>query len=133
MNTEFISALDALEKEKGIEKSVLIDAIENALVSAYKKNYNVNQDVRVEVDGADGSFRVFVKKVVVEEVEDERQEISLKDAQKINIAYEPEDIGRDGGRTGHFRKDCGTDSKTGGRAQAKRSRARSCVRQVHRA
>ena len=92
MNTEFISALDALEKEKGIEKSVLIDAIENALVSAYKKNYNVNQDVRVEVDSSDGSFRVFVKKIVVEEVEDERQEISLKDARKINIAYEPEDV-----------------------------------------
>ncbi len=92
MNTEFISALDALEKEKGIEKSVLIDAIENALVSAYKKNYNVNQDVRVEVDSSDGSFRVFVKKIVVEEVEDDRQEISLKDARKINIAYEPEDV-----------------------------------------
>ena len=40
MNTEFISALSALEKEKGIEKSVLLDAVENALVSAYKKNYN---------------------------------------------------------------------------------------------
>ena len=92
MNTEFISALDALEKEKGIEKSVLIDAIENALVSAYKKNYNVNQDVRVEVDSSDGSFRVFVKKIVVEDVEDDRQEISLKDARKINIAYEPEDM-----------------------------------------
>ncbi len=92
MNTEFISALDALEKEKGIEKSILIDAIENALVSAYKKNYNVNQDVRVEVDSSDGSFRVFVKKIVVEEVEDERQQISLTDARKINIAYEPEDV-----------------------------------------
>jgi len=68
MNTEFINALNALEKEKGIEKSVLIDAIENALVSAYKKNYNVNQDVRVEVDAEDGSFLVFVKKEDVEEV-----------------------------------------------------------------
>ncbi len=92
MNNEFISALDALEREKGIDKSVLIDAIENALVSAYKKNYNVTQDVRVEVDGEDGSFKVFVKKIVVEKVEDQRQEISLKDAQKINIAYEPDDI-----------------------------------------
>ena len=92
MNTEFINALDALVKEKGIEKSVLIDAIENALVSAYKKNYNISQDVRVEVDGEDGSFRVFVKKAVVEKVEDPRQEISLEEARKINIAYEPEDI-----------------------------------------
>lgn len=92
MNTEFISALNALVKEKGIDKSVLIDAIENALVSAYKKNYNVSQDVRVEVDSEDGSFKVFVKKEVVEEVYDNRQEISLTEARKINIAYEPEDV-----------------------------------------
>lgn len=92
MNTEFISALNALVKEKGIDKSVLIDAIENALVSAYKKNYNVSQDVRVEVDSEDGSFKVFVKKEVVEEVYDSRQEISLTEARKINIAYEPEDV-----------------------------------------
>ena len=92
MNTEFISALNALEKEKGIDKSVLIDAIENALVSAYKKNYGAVQDVRVEVDGEDGSFKVFVKKTVVEEVEDDAVEIDLKSAQEINIAYEPGDI-----------------------------------------
>lgn len=92
MNTEFISALSALEKEKGIEKSVLIDAIENALVSAYKKNYGVVHDVRVEVDGTDGSFRVFAKKTVVEQVEDSNEEISLTEAHKINIAYEPGDI-----------------------------------------
>ncbi len=91
MNTEFISALEALEKEKGIDKSILIDAIENALVSAYKKNYGAAQDVRVEVNGDDGSFIVYAKKTVVEKVEDETLEISLKDAQKINEAYEPQD------------------------------------------
>ena len=92
MNTEFISALDALEKEKGIDKNVLIDAIENALVSAYKKNYGTAQDVRVEVDGNDGSYKVFAKKAVVEAVEDEASEILLSEAQKINIAYEPGDV-----------------------------------------
>lgn len=92
MNTEFISALSALEKEKGIEKSVLIDAIENALVSAYKKNYNTQQDVRVEVDGDDGSFRVFAKKEIVETVENQNEQMSLVQAQKINIAYEPGDF-----------------------------------------
>ena len=65
MSTEFLAALAALEKEKGIEKSVLIDAIENALVSAYKKNYGTVQDVRVEVDPLSGNFRVFSKKTVV--------------------------------------------------------------------
>ncbi len=91
MNTEFINAINALEKEKGIDKEVLIDAIENALVSAYKKNYGSAQNVRVSVDSNDGSFKVFAKKTVVEEVADESEEMSLDDAQKINIAYEPGD------------------------------------------
>jgi len=92
MSTEFLMALAALEREKGIEKSVLIDAIENALVSAYKKNYGSAQDVRVEVDPMVGDFRVFAKKTVVETVEDDAAEISLPEAQKINIAYEPGDV-----------------------------------------
>ncbi len=90
--TEFISALAALEKEKGIDKSVLIDAIENALVSAYKKNYGSVADVRVEVDDTTGAYRVYAKKTVVETVEDDESEISLTAAQKVNIAYEPGDI-----------------------------------------
>lgn len=92
MSTEFIAALAALEKEKGIEKSVLIDAIENALVSAFKKNYGAVHDVRVEVDPQSGAFRVFAKKTVVEQVEDDAAEISLEAAQNINVAYEPGDV-----------------------------------------
>lgn len=92
MSSEFLSALAALEKEKGINKSILIDAIENALVSAYKKNYGTVQDVRVEVDPDTGMFKVYAKKTVVEEVMDDNEEISLKDAHKINIAYEPGDV-----------------------------------------
>jgi len=91
MNTEFINAINALEKERGIDKSVLIDAIENALVSAYKKNYGSAQNVRVSVDANDGSIRVFEKRTVVEKVENPVDEISLEDARKINIAYEPGD------------------------------------------
>ncbi len=92
MSTEFLSALAELEKEKGIDKSVLIDAIENALVSAYKKNYGTSQEVRVKVDEMTGAYRVFAKKTVVEAVKDENEEISLAEARKINIAYEPGDI-----------------------------------------
>lgn len=91
MNTEFINAINALEKEKGIDKTVLIDAIENALVSAYKKNYGSSQNVRVSVDSNDGSFKVFAKKAIVEEVFDDSEEMSLTDARKVNIAYEPGD------------------------------------------
>ena len=50
MNMEFIEAIEALEREKGISKDVLIDAIESALVSAYKKNYGTSQNVRVNID-----------------------------------------------------------------------------------
>lgn len=92
MNTEFINAINALEKEKGIDKSVLIDAIENALVSAYKKNYGSAQNVRVAVDSNDGSFKVYAKKTVVEDLVDDSIEMPLADAQKINIAYEPGDV-----------------------------------------
>jgi N utilization substance protein A len=92
MNTEFLSALAALEKEKGIDRNVLIDAIENALVSAYKKNYGAAQDVRVEVDPDSGAFRVFAKKTVVDTVTDDTVEISVKDAHKVNVAYEPGDV-----------------------------------------
>ena len=92
MNSEFISALTALEKEKGIDKHVLIDAIENALVSAYKKNYGTAQDVRVELDPDSGAFRVFAKKTVVEAVIDDAAEISVTDAHKVNVAYEPGDV-----------------------------------------
>ena len=50
MNREFISAIEALEKEKQISKDLLIEAIESALVSAYKKNYGTSQNVRVNID-----------------------------------------------------------------------------------
>ncbi|NLT97479.1 MAG: transcription termination/antitermination protein NusA [Christensenellaceae bacterium] len=92
MSSDFLNALAELEREKGIDKSVLIDAIETALVSAYKKNYGTAQDVRVEVDPDSGVFKVYAKKTVVETVRDDTTEISLKDAQKINIAYEPGDV-----------------------------------------
>ncbi len=92
MSKEFLSALDALEKEKGIDKSILIEAVENALVSAYKKNYGTTMDVRVVVDPVTGLFRVFAKKTVAEPVEDETSQVSLEYARKINIAYEPGDV-----------------------------------------
>lgn len=92
MSKELLSALDALEKEKGIDKSVLIEAVENALVSAYKKNYGTAMDVRVELDPGSGAFRVYAKKTVAEKVEDDTLQISLEEARKVNIAYEPGDV-----------------------------------------
>ena len=83
MNKEFIRAIDELEKEKSISKDVLIEAIELALVSAYKKNYGTSQNVRVSIDREEGDIDVFMRKDVVEEVTDDFVEISLEDAMEI--------------------------------------------------
>ena len=80
MNKEFIEAIAALEKEKDISKDILIEAIESALVSAYKKNYGTSQNVRVNIDREEGDIDVFMRKDVVAEVEDDMVEISLEEA-----------------------------------------------------
>ena len=56
MNKEFIQAIEDLEKERQISKDVLIEAIESALVSAYKKNYGTSQNVRVDIDRENGRY-----------------------------------------------------------------------------
>ena len=59
MNVEFIEALNALEKERGISKEVLISAIEAALISAYKRNYGASANVRAEVDPVEGAIQIL--------------------------------------------------------------------------
>ncbi len=92
MNHEFMDALEQIEKEKGISKEILLDAIETALASAYKRDQKVAQSIEVRVDPGTGSFHVYTHKTVVEEVEDDKNEISLEDAQKINPIYELGDL-----------------------------------------
>jgi N utilization substance protein A len=92
MNVEFIEALEQLEKEKGISKDILIEAIEAALISGYKRNFHSAQNVRVDIDRQTGTVRVFARKTVVEEVADPRLEISLQAAQEINPSYQIGDI-----------------------------------------
>lgn len=92
MSSELLDALILLEKEKGISKDILLDAIEAALISAYKRNFNSAQNVRVDVNPATGTMRVFARKEVVEEVFDPRLEISYEEAKKINPNYEIEDV-----------------------------------------
>jgi transcription termination/antitermination protein NusA len=92
MSTELLDALTLLEKEKGISKDVIIEAIEAALISAYKRNFHQAQNVRVDFNRDTGSIRVFSRKNVVEEVEDDRQEISVAEAQAINPGYEIDDV-----------------------------------------
>jgi N utilization substance protein A len=84
MNAEFISALDALEKEKNLSKEVLIEAIEAALAAAYKKNFSTDQNVRVDIDRETGDINVYAQLLVVDNIEDEDKEILIEDAQEIN-------------------------------------------------
>ncbi|MFB5067179.1 MAG: transcription termination factor NusA [Candidatus Wallacebacter cryptica] len=94
MNLELIGALEELEKERGIAKDVLIDAIETAIVSAYKRNFNLSSSasVRVDLDETTGAIHVYSRRRVVDEVTDDKQEITLEDAQEIDPNYEVGDI-----------------------------------------
>ncbi len=92
MSSELLDALVILEKEKGISRDVLIEAIEAALVSAYKRNFNQAQNVRVDLNLERGTMRVLARKDVVDEVFDSRLEISLEDARRIDPNYSVEDV-----------------------------------------
>lgn len=92
MNVDFIEALEELESEKGISKEVLIDAIEAALISAYKRNFNSAPNVRVDVNRHTGLVRVFARKTIVEDPTDSRLEISLDAAEQIDPGYRVGDI-----------------------------------------
>lgn len=92
MNIEFIEALQQIQKDKGISKEVLIDALEAALISSYKRNFGTSQNVRVEIDKEKGDVHVYSQKNVVDEIEDELLEISLEEARVINPKYEVGDI-----------------------------------------
>ena len=84
----FMTAFKELGLEKGINPEIIFDAIEDALVAAYKRNFNSAQNVRVNLDRITGSYHVYAIKTVVDEVEDAVQEISLAMARKISPNYQ---------------------------------------------
>ena len=87
MSSEFVQAIEALGKEKGINSDILFQAVEEAVVSAYKKNYDSSQNVRVEMSKTTGEFHVFEQRRIVEQVVKPHDEISLEEAIKINPNY----------------------------------------------
>ena len=89
---ELIKALDDIEKEKGISKDILLEAIENSLVAACKNEYGKADNIRVTMNRETGEVKVFADKTVVEEVEDPEMEISVADARLKNKFYDPGDI-----------------------------------------
>ncbi|UKS29848.1 transcription termination factor NusA [Paenibacillus sp. HWE-109] len=92
MNTDFIEALSEIEREKGISKELLIDAIEAAMISSYKRNFNTAQNVRVDINRHTGLIKVYARKTVTEEVLDPRLEISVHASREINPNYQLDDI-----------------------------------------
>lgn len=92
MNGEFLHALDQIAKEKGISKDLLIEAIDVALVSAFKKNFGTSQNVKVSINRETGEVNVYALKTVAEEVESDLLHISLEEAKAINKNYNVGDI-----------------------------------------
>ena len=68
MNQEFIDALSEIEKEKGISKEIVFEALESALVSSYRKNYGTSENVIVNMDRETGEIKLFASKDIVEKV-----------------------------------------------------------------
>lgn len=88
MNKEFIEALDDLEKEKGIPKTQLLEAVEKALVSAYKGHKKSQEaDVHAQIDPKTGEIEILHRRYVVEEVVDPTTEISLEEARQYDPDY----------------------------------------------
>lgn len=104
MNGDFIDALHEIEREKGISRDIIFDALESALISSYKKNFGSAQNVLVEMDRESGSVHVFALKEVVEVIGDQYLEILIDDAKSrdekfqigdlIKIEITPRDFGR---------------------------------------
>ena len=87
-NKDLVIALEELEKEKGIKKSYLIESIETALLTAYKRNFDAKENVKVVMDDVTGAAHIYSVKEIVETVEDADTQISLEDAKKINKTLE---------------------------------------------
>ena len=92
VNKDFFLALEDLEREKGISPEAFIEALENALVLAYKKNYGEGAGITVKLNEEKATIDVYSTKEVVEEVENQDREISLEDAQAIKKSAKVGDV-----------------------------------------
>ena len=83
MKGEFYAAIAQIASERSLAKDVILESVEAALISAYKRMTGSDQSVTVQIDPASGQAHVFAQKTVVEQVEDPRAEISLADARAL--------------------------------------------------
>ena len=89
---EFLETLRELSRERSIDEEILFEAIEQALITAYKRNFGSAQNVRVTLSRDTGHYHVYALKTVVEDTEDEITEISLAQARTIRPEYEVGDV-----------------------------------------
>ena len=104
MNSELIAALDYFEREKGIKREILIEAVSNALLQASKKSVGPARDLRIDINPKTGEIRAMANLTVVEKVMDPFSETLLAKAQKIKpgvavgealeVEVTPKDFGR---------------------------------------
>lgn len=104
MNSEFIAMLDYLEREKGIKREALVEAISTALIAAAKKSFSISREVRIDINPKNGQIRAFAKPLIVETVINPQEEITLARARKIDkqaelggeveVEVTPSDFGR---------------------------------------
>src|SRR5207245_8179310 len=83
MNAEFIAMLDYLERERGIKREILIEAVSTALLSASKKSVGAARDLRIDIDPRTGDIRALANLVVVDDVKNTQDEIPLAKARKF--------------------------------------------------
>src|SRR5947209_7227326 len=107
--SELVTAIRALTAERDLPMDVIIDAVQNALAATYKRQYGPTPDVTVRLDTETGEFRVYAEKTVVIDVQDDKTQISLKDAQaypgfpglneSVELEVTPPNFGRSAAQT----------------------------------
>ena len=131
MNTELLEALDILEKEKNISKDVMLEAIENSLLSACKNHFGTSDNIKIVMDRNTCDYSVYAEREVVEEVFDPAIEISLEDAEKINPALHIGDIAQvelhSKDRVQIIRTYCNTECKEPDSSEDQRRRAQGSI------
>jgi N utilization substance protein A len=85
MKSDFLLAITQLSAEKNLPKEVVLGAVESALVSAYRKeHFHPNQNIAVKISPTTGKVEVWAEKTVIDKVTDDRKEVSLTQAKKVN-------------------------------------------------
>jgi len=92
VNKEFMSAINQVCHERQLPKEVVLEAIEAALISAYKRNFGAAQTIMAKIEPETGEAKVFVEKEVVAEITDDKKEMTLEEARKYNPEAETGDI-----------------------------------------